>query len=285
MRCISFTCKYPDNVAEVFLTMDVFQLNVGDGPLVAAAIHAGHAVRPAVAELLALDDAERLREEDPWTDELATVAPTWLIGRRSRFEMDLNRPREQAVYAKPEDAWGLTVWRRPPPEAVTAESLANYDLFYATARSLIEQLLQRRQRLVVLDLHSYNHCRDGAEGRAADAAENPEINVGTGSLDRAPWGAVVDRFVADLRAFDFRGRSFDVRENVRFVGGHFPRWIHATFPGRVCAIAVEFKKTFMDEWSGELDRAHWDDLKAALAATLPGLRAALNSLGPPAHGG
>src|SRR5262249_53172094 len=112
--------------------MDYFEAIVGDGPIVATAIHAGHLLREDAARLIALDEAQRLREEDPFTDELAIVAPTRLIGRRSRFEVDLNRPREQAVYRQPADAWGLHVWETPLGEAFVAESLAVYDAFYAT---------------------------------------------------------------------------------------------------------------------------------------------------------
>ena len=77
---------------------EIVALSEGDGPIVATAIHDGHAVRPEVAELLALDSATRLREEDPFTGRLAAVAPTYLVALRSRFEIDLNRPRDQAVY-------------------------------------------------------------------------------------------------------------------------------------------------------------------------------------------
>jgi N-formylglutamate deformylase len=66
---------------------------------------------------------------------------------------------------------------------------------------------------------------------------------------------------------------------VKFFGGHFPRWIHATFPGQACALAVEFKKTFMDEWTGELDRKHFAALQAALRSTFPGLLVELRKLG------
>jgi N-formylglutamate amidohydrolase len=75
--------------------MDLFELVAGDDPLVATAIHSGHAMRAAAAQWLSLDEATRLREEDPYTDELAALAPTRLIGRRSRFEFDLNRPRDR----------------------------------------------------------------------------------------------------------------------------------------------------------------------------------------------
>ena len=259
--------------------MAFFDLIAGEGPIVAAAIHNGHDIRPELAPLLALDEATRLREEDPFTDQLAAVAPTRIIARRSRFEVDLNRPRDEAVYLKAAQAWGIDVWRESSPSAaVLAESLANYDLFYAATRTLLEGLVAQYGHVVVLDLHSYNHRRDGAHGPEADCAGNPEVNVGTASIDRDAWGLVVDRFVTDLHGHDFLGQRLDVRENVKFQGGHFPRWINATFPSQACAIAIEFKKTFMDEWTGEVDQFHLAALQTALAATLPGLLASLAAL-------
>jgi N-formylglutamate amidohydrolase len=256
--------------------MDVFHLNVGEGPLVAAAIHNGHFLRPQVAELIALDEAERRREEDPYTDYLAEVAPTRLVGARSRFEMDLNRPRDKAVYLEPADAWGLDVWKRAlPPEALAA-SLANYDVFYATVHAVLSQLVARYGRVVVVDIHTYNHRRDGAGGQAADPAENPEVNVGTGTMDRARWAPGVDAFIDAMRSFNYLGRRLDVRENIRFRGGRFSGWIHETFPETVCSIAVEFKKFFMDEWTGEVDRRQLAALRASLESAAPRLLTALD---------
>ena len=76
----------------------VWQVARGEGPLVATAVHAGHAVRDNVFAQLALDDGERLREEDPFTDAWMEIAPIRVVALRSRFEVDLNRPREKAVY-------------------------------------------------------------------------------------------------------------------------------------------------------------------------------------------
>ncbi len=115
----------------------VFVLEKGDGPIVATAIHAGHALRPEIAALIALDEATRLREEDPFTAELARVAPIRLIALRSRFEVDLNRPRDRALYRVPADAWGLEVWRRPPPDDLVARSLAGFDAFYAALKGVL----------------------------------------------------------------------------------------------------------------------------------------------------
>lgn len=249
----------------------------GDGPIVGTAIHDGHAVRPEVAACLALDEATRLREEDPGTGRLAEVAPTYLVGLRSRFEIDLNRPRERAVYQVSADAWGLEVWREPCSQEVVARSLAQFDAFYARLEDVLRERERRHGRFVVLDLHSYNHRRGGSDGPAADPALNPEVNVGTGSLDRARWGSLVDRFCADLAACEVRGHRLDVRENVKFQGGAMAAWIHRTFPATGCALAVELKKTFMDEWSGRFDEVHLAELARALARTLPGLRESLRA--------
>lgn len=251
--------------------MSAWTIELGEGPLVAAAVHHGHTVRADVAERLALEPAARRREEDPHTGDWTSVAPTRIIGRRSRFEFDLNRPREKAVYLDPEDAWGLEIWDAPPPRDVVESSLAFYDAFYAQIRELLDELVRRHGRVVVLDLHSYNHRRAGPASAPADPEGNPEINVGTGSMDRDFWAPVVDRFIDDLRRFDFLGRSLDVRENVRFHGGWFPRWIHETFPGRVCAPAIEVKKFFMDEWTGEVDPMRWDAVRRALGSAVEGL--------------
>ncbi|WP_420454261.1 N-formylglutamate amidohydrolase [Rubrivirga sp.] len=257
-----------------------FAITVGPGPLVAAAVHDGHAVHPETLPHVALPDAERLREEDPFTGRLTDVAPTRVVGRRSRFEVDLNRPRDRAVYRTPDDAWGLTVWDGDLPDDVAARSLDVYDAFYEAVRKLMLLKIREYGSVVVYDLHSYNHRREGPDGPIADPEANPEVNVGTGTLDRRRWGGLVDGFMADLRegAAQAGLDDLDVRENVKFQGGHFSQWVHETFGNAACVIAVEFKKTFMDEWSGQVDEAHLGQLREALAHTVPGVldaRAAL----------
>lgn len=249
----------------------VWQSELGEGPLVACAIHNGHDVRPDVAPLLQLDDAARRYEEDPYTDAWTTIASTRIIGRRSRFEVDLNRPRDKAVYLAPADCWGLEVWKSPPPPDVVNRSLAEYDEFYAHVRAVLDGLVARHGRVVVFDLHTYNHIREGAGGAAADAQENPEINLGTRSMDRAYWGAIVDRWLVEMRQADYLGRALDIRENVKFFGGHFPTWIHQTFPGTVCALAIEVKKIFMDEWTGQLEKEKHQAIHRALAQAAKGV--------------
>jgi N-formylglutamate amidohydrolase len=246
----------------------LFRLREGDGPIIATAIHDGHLLAPEVEALLALDDATRLREEDPHTGRIAELAPTSIVPLRSRFEVDLNRPRDRAVYRTGAEAWGLELWRAPCTEEHVASALAQYDEFYALLARVLRAREARHGRFVVLDVHSYNHRR---EGTPADPAKNPEINLGTGSLDHARWGRLVDRFSEDLRTCSVRGHRLDVRANVKFQGGELSRWVHRTFPETGCAIAIELKKTFMDERTGALDEPHLAELAAAIAATFPGL--------------
>lgn len=255
----------------------IWQLVEGDSPIVAAAIHDGHAQRPEVASYMALSPAERLREEDPFTAPWTRIAPNQLIGLRSRFEVDLNRPRDKAFYIQPEDAWGLNVWQEAPPAALIETSLANYDAFYAAVRRLFTHLEQRFGHFVVYDLHTYNHRRHGPDAPPAPAEDNPEVNLGTGTMDRERWTLLVDRFLADLRAVDYMGRQLDVRENIRFRGGHFARWTHTNFPRSACVLSIEFKKFFMDEWTGTPDPQQLEAIQQALQTTVPGVLDALSS--------
>lgn len=258
---------------------DLWTVVRGEGPLIATAIHDGHELRPEVEARVALDEAVRLQEEDPHTRRWTTVAPTRVVPHRSRFEVDLNRPRERAVYRTPADAWGLHVWRDAPDDDLVERSREEYDAFYALMADLVEEGLGVHGCVVVLDVHSYNHRRGGPHGAPDDPRANPEVNVGTASLDRRAWGPLVDRFVAELRdagsGLGLHGGPLDVRENVRFFGGHLARWLHATYGLSVCCLAIELKKTWMDEWTGAVDEDRTRRLVDAVAVTVPGLLASI----------
>jgi N-formylglutamate amidohydrolase len=237
-------------------------------PLVMTAIHAGHDLRPELAGRIALDPLARRREEDPFTDRVTAAGGRPVVVHRSRFEVDLNRPRYSCVYRNPDEAWGLQVWREPLTEEQIERSRRLHDAFYALFAGFLDDLAEQGP-FVVLDIHSYNHRRDGAEHPAAPEAGNPEVNLGTGWLDRPRWGHLVDRFTADLSEQVVAGHRLDVRENVRFQGGYLTRWVQERYGDRGCAIAVELKKVFMDEWTGARDDVHLDELTAAFTASVP----------------
>lgn len=249
----------------------VFSVDEGPGAIVAAAIHNGHEIRPEVARYLAIDEADRLREEDPLTALWTSVVPTRIRVHRSRFEVDMNRRRDRAVYRGPEDAWGLDVWREEPPRHLFESSLREYDRFYSAVGALLERKIEECGRVVVLDLHTYNHRRAGPQEPPAPDVANPEINLGTGTMDRDYWEPLVEHFLQDLRSSTIYGRSPDVRENVKFQGGHFPRWIHDRYRFQACVLSIEFKKIFMDEWRATADRNEVWAIARALESTVQGL--------------
>lgn len=237
----------------------------GDGPTVGLAVHAGHEIRPDLLRFLQISEAERLREEDPFTDVLAFACDWQLLTRRSRFEVDLNRSREAALCVQPEDCWGLKVWDPEAARPARPALLEEHDLFYSRLQEMLRAVERRHGRFVVFDLHSYNHRRTGPQAEPAPAGENPEINLGTGSMDRDFWAPVVERFVAAMRHARVDPHGLDVRENVKFRGREVARFVHERFPRSGCALAIEVKKTFMDEWTGEVDEAHLSALRDALA--------------------
>ncbi|KRF37476.1 N-formylglutamate amidohydrolase [Nocardioides sp. Soil805] len=249
-----------------------------DTQVVATSVHAGHDLRPRVAEAMVLGEDVRLREEDPYTDVIATAVESRALTFRSRFEVDLNRPREEAVYRKPEDCWGLDVWADGTlSEELTTGSLEVYDEFY---RRLGEQLdeVAARGPFVLLDVHSYNHRRDGVDAEPEPAEDNPDVNVGTGTLDRERFGGLVDDFMTALSAEQVGGEPLDVRENVRFQGRAVSWFVHDRYPDVGCCLALEFKKTFMDEWTREVDHEGLAETVRALGATVPVLERALARL-------
>lgn len=231
----------------------------GDGPVVAVALHAGHILRPDLAEHIALSEPDRLREEDPATAEMVPERLALLEAARSRFEVDLNRPRFRAVYQGPQDAWGLRLYKHELPDDADRVSRAGYDTFYAHAFDWLSRVAEQHGRFVVLDIHSYNHRRDGATGTPAAQAENPEVNLGTGRMELPLFAPVAEAFRDSMVA-----QGFDCRADVKFRGGHFAHWVTETFPGVGTALAIEFKKTYMDEWSGEVDAAQVARIREAL---------------------
>lgn len=246
--------------------MTIADFAEGESALLVTAIHAGHALRGSLWVQCMLNAGQRLLEEDPFTDRWTFISDNRIVGLRSRFEVDLNRPREKAVYQRPEDAWGLQVWRASLSEDEIAFSLAEFDRFYTRTERMLERMLQRHPVVVVYDLHSYNHQR-GGPGLMADPRTDPEINLGTANMDRTVWAPVVEQLMTSLRVPDATGRRWDVQENVKFRGGYFTKWLHTTFGDRVCPIAIEFKKVFMNEWTGVPDALSLAAIKELLACS------------------
>jgi len=247
-------------------------------PVLATAIHDGHRVEDKVSSCLALDEAGRLREEDPFTGRMIAGVPNRITCKVSRFCIDLNRPIDKAIYLKPSDAWDLAVWNRDLDQAEIDHLRTLHEDYYTVLGAVLKGLERRHGRFVVLDVHSYNHRRAGAMHPPTDPTEAPDINIGTFSMDRRRWAHVVDAFMDFCRSRPINGRVVDVRENIAFEGrGEQTRFIHERFPETGCAIAIEFKKFFMDEWTGAPHDASIVDITQLLADAVPVLVKALDA--------
>lgn len=229
-------------------------------PLLATAIHSGHKLSDELSEHCGISEQDRLREEDPYTNEAAELFPNHITLQSSRFEIDLNRSRERALYLKPDDCWGLPLQRDQLPQRIISSLYEEYDQWYIHLDNVIERLLERHPFIVVLDLHSYNHRRGGADAQPDPQEKNPDIILGRSNLHRKYYDDV-EALRLRLDGTDWQNIQLDCRADVKFPGGYMSRYLNAKYGDRLMAVAVEFKKIFMNEWTSELNRHAWDSLK------------------------
>ncbi len=231
-------------------------------PILAFALHDGHWIDESLREYLLLDEQGRAREEDPYTGYMIAGLPvTTVTVHTSRFQLDLNRVKDKSVYAKPEDAWGLNVWNELPHAAIKALH-TRYDAFYTNVRLLIEEAIKEHGRFCILDVHSYNHRRE-SPFKEADKETHPEINLGT-FYNNEKWFGLCDSYNSFLSGSVISGRQTDARQNIIFKGGAFAQWAAEQFGDYGAILSIEFKKTFMNEWTGIADIAHVNQLKELL---------------------
>lgn len=245
----------------------IYHIHKERSPIIATAIHDGHLLATPLLGNMHLQEHERFREEDPYTSYLADLSVSRVLVETSRFQTDLNRRREEAIYRKPEDAWGLTVWEPMLPEPAVNQLLVEYDRFYSEIAQLIQWTIDLFGKFVVLDIHSYNHRRETPLATAS-IIENPEVNIGTAhNHDKWRWlGQKLTRFLAHHQIDEL---FVDVRENVKFKGGGFSEWINRHYGEYGCVLSLEFKKTFMDEWTGRVYIDHLRQLRSMLVGCIP----------------
>lgn len=237
-----------------------FQLLDESQPLLALAIHAGHQICPELIEHTGISEEDRLREEDPFTDQIAAMYPNAITLNSSRFTIDLNRPREKALYLKPKDCWGLPIKRKKLPADTIKQLYRDYDQWYAHLDYCVNRLLQHSPFLIVLDLHSYNYRRFGPLALPEPQIQNPDIILGRNILPQNLYPKV-ETLRQLLDGQDLMGYKIDCRCDVKFPGGHLSRYLNHNYQGKILCLAIEFKKIFMDEWSGKLNQPVFEALK------------------------
>ncbi len=246
-----------------------YLLEKTESPFWAFAIHDGHHIASSLLDHLLIDEESRLREEDPYTAILAELPFNRFISATSRFQLDINRSKQDAIYLKPEQAWGLDVWRKDIPKKWINQLHDNYDKIYRTIDEEIKKTISKYGYFIIYDIHSYNAKRDGSRS-VVDETSNPQINIGT-AYNHSKWTKLTSIFIQALQKIDQDIPSFDVRENINFKGGYLSQYINARYGEKGCVFSIEFRKDFMDEWTGLLYPEKLQEYKQLLLHTVDSL--------------
>ena len=222
-------------------------------PYVCTAIHDGHNFRKELADNIIHSDYERWYEEDPKTLDFISSFPIVIAGMDSRFEYDLNRGPETAIY---EDAWGKPVWKKPLTQEEKDYSLAKHTNFYRVVEALVAKLEQLFKACIVYDIHSYNYKRH--------EIDTPLFNVGTERIDNRKYATIKKAYLKGLESIELPSIQNLTTENVIFYGrGYLLQFITERFENSL-VFATEIKKVYCDENTGEYYSQVEDAIKNGL---------------------
>ena len=220
-------------------------------PCFGLAIHAGHRVREELLSKMAIDEREREYEEDTFVDEFISDYPMQMIALDSRYEYDLNRSSDQAVYLKPFQSWGKKVWRTPPTKEELAISYQKWDEFHELLDYMIGESIKQHGKTLVFDMHSYNFQRKSFFGKEKQL---PLFNVATSEKDHKKYKKVIDLTLSELQTVEIPGHATTVKENEVFVkDGAVATSIESKFD-QALVLPIEVKKVYMNEHTGEGNR-------------------------------
>ncbi|QLG46985.1 N-formylglutamate amidohydrolase [Costertonia aggregata] len=224
-------------------------------PYICAAVHDGHQFRKSLWDNCLHTEYERWYEEDPCTKAMVQSHPILIQGCDSRFEYDLNRNPETAIYT---DAWGKQLWKSPLSPEETQLSMLKHNNFYRVVHTLVEKIETIHGKAIVFDMHSYNWKRWDREV--------PTWNLGTVNIDNDRFGTLAASWNYKLGTMQLpNGIVSTSKINDTFQGnGHFLKYITQNFDNTL-VLATEIAKVYCDEYDGtvypEVVRSVEDQLK------------------------
>lgn len=203
------------------------------------AIHDGHQFRKELWDNCLHTEYERWFEEDPETKKMINSHPIVIAGCDSRFEYDLNRTPETAIY---EDAWGKQLWKKPLAKNQKRISLEKHANFYKVVHTLISKIEDKFGICIVYDMHSYNWKRW--------KREVPTWNLGTGNVDNNRFKNDIEYWRTILEKTPLpNGIKSTSLINDTFQGnGYFLKFISQNFKNTL-VLATEIAKIYCDELS------------------------------------
>jgi hypothetical protein len=206
-------------------------------PYACGAVHDGHQFRKELWSNCLHTEYERWFEEDPATKEMIQSHPIVIAGKDSRFEYDLNRSPETAIY---DDAWGKQLWENPLSKKMYDKSLQKHANFYKVVNALIKKLEEKFGVCIIYDMHSYNSKRW--------SREVPTWNLGTGNVDNNRFGNEIESWRTTLEKMPLpNGIKSTSKINDTFQGnGYFLKYITQNFKNTL-VLATEIAKVYCDE--------------------------------------
>ncbi|AXT20122.1 hypothetical protein D7030_03105 [Flavobacteriaceae bacterium AU392] len=211
-------------------------------PYVCGAIHDGHQFRDELIDNCIHTEYERWYEEDPSTKQMIQSHPIVIAGMDSRFEYDLNRSPETAIYT---DAWGKQLWHNPLSEKVKQKSLQKHHNFYKVVNSLIKKIEKKFGISIVFDMHSYNWKRWDREV--------PTWNLGTTNIDNSRFEIIIEQWRQSLSEIKLPNKIKSTSKiNDTFQGnGYFLKYITSNFKNSL-VLATEVSKIYCNELDGTI---------------------------------
>ncbi|WP_191859642.1 N-formylglutamate amidohydrolase [Hanstruepera ponticola] len=205
---------------------------------VCGAVHDGHQFRKELWDNCLHTEYERWYEEDPETKNMIQSHPIVIAGCDSRFEYDLNRFPEDAVF---DTAWGKQLWKKPLDLDKKQRSLNKHNNFYKVVHALISKIEEKHSVCIVYDMHSYNWQRWDREV--------PTWNLGTSNVDNNRFGSIIESWRQSLEQIILpNGIESTAKINDTFYGnGYFLRYITNTFKNTL-VLATEIAKVYCDEY-------------------------------------
>ena len=220
-----------------------FSIKIDDYvPYACAAINNGHHFSQDLWDNCLLNNQERWYEEDPSTGQMISGLPITLIAHDSRFEYDLNRHPQEAIY---ETAWGKKVWKSSLTTQQRDRALNKHENFYKVLLTLMVKLEELFGSTVFYDLHAYNRKRWDREV--------PVFNLGTTNVDKEKYGIAITQWQEILN-----GMSLPIQQKVVckindvFEGnGYFSKYITANSLNSL-VLTTHISKIYGDETSGKI---------------------------------
>lgn len=209
---------------------------------VCAAVHDGHQLRKELWGNCLHSTYERWYEDDPATKYMVQSQPIVIAGLDSRFEYDLNRAPENAIY---EDAWGKQLWKEPLSEEMKEKSLSKHRAFYRVVNTLMLKLSSMHPTVVVYDMHSYNWRR---WSRVV-----PTWNLGTQNVDNERFGSIIEQWRQSLSEISLPENieSSAAINNTFYGNGYFLKFITSHFEN-ILVLATEIAKVYCHEYEHRL---------------------------------